>query len=459
MLNYESALAYIDSFINYEKSPDFSRQARFYNLNRISHLLNLLGNPHRKLKVIHIGGSKGKGSTAAIIASILTHAGYKTGAFTSPHFVTPRERCCIDAKLISKDEFADYLNKMKPAIEAVAGMNAVGAVSFFEIYTALAFCYFADNAVDFAVIEVGLGGRLDATNVVQPFVTVITPVSLEHTAILGDTLEAIAKEKAEIIKRGCPLVLAPQEPESENVFESVAAARHAGIDRVGHDISFKRKTWNIRGQTLEVNTLTEFYPNLFLPLLGQHQAVNAATALACIERIKSEGHAIPKGCVYDGLKAVRLPGRMQLVSITQNASTDEAPLILLDGAHSPTSAAALCEAIQEVIGYERLILIAGLMKDKNIRAIGRIVCQIADIIIATQAFDNPRVMPAGEVVNAWSDFNPQIGSVNCVGEAIEFALSIATPSDLICITGSIYLVGAALSELGIGIHEVRTESV
>ena len=285
------------------KVPISQGQARLYNLDRISRLLNLLGNPHRKLKVIHVGGSKGKGSTAAIIASILTHAGYKTGAFTSPHFMTPRERCCIDAKLISEDAFADYVNKLKPSIEAVAGVKAVGAISFFEIYTALAFCYFADNAVDFAVVEVGLGERLDATNVVQPLVTVITPVSLEHTEILGDTLEAIAKEKAEIIKHGCSLVLAPQEPESENVFETVAAARGVEIDRVEHDVSFERRAWNTNGQTLDVNTLTESYPNLFLPLLGQHQAVNAAAALACVERIKSEGHVIPKGCVYDGLKA------------------------------------------------------------------------------------------------------------------------------------------------------------
>lgn len=454
MPNYESALAYIDSFINYEKSPDFSRQARLYNLDRISHLLDLLGNPHRKLKVIHIGGSKGKGSTAAIIASILTHAGYKTGLFTSPHLITPRERCCIDAKLISEDEFADYVNQLKPSIEAVAGREAAGSISFFEIYTALAFCYFADNAVDFAVIEVGLGGRLDATNVVQPIVTVITPVSLEHTAILGDSLEAIAREKAEIIKLGCPLVLAPQQSEAQSVFESVAAARSTGIDRVGHGIKLKRKSCNISGQTFDVQTQTESYSSLFLPLPGKHQAINAATALACVERIKSEGHSIPKGCVYDGLEAVRLNGRMQVVSITRNGSTDEAPLILLDGAHSPTSAAALRETIQEVFRYGRLILIAGLMRDKDLRAIGQILCPIADIVIATQAFDNPRVMPAGEVVKAWSDLNPEIQSVNCVGEAIEFALSVASSSDLICITGSIYLVGAAMTELGIEIHEV-----
>ena len=453
MLNYESALAYIDSFIDYERSSKFATQTHRYNLDRISRLLDLLGNPHRKLKVIHIAGSKGKGSTAAIIASMLTRAGYKTGLFTSPHLITPRERCSIDGRLISEGEFADYINRLKPSIEAAAGEAAFGSISFFEIYTALAFCYFADNALDFTVVEVGLGGRLDATNVVQPFVSVVTPVSLEHTAILGETLEAIAKEKAEIIKCGRPLVLAPQNPEAQAVFESVAAARCAGIDRVGHEIKLTRTVGDVNGQAIDVQTLTESYSNLFLPLLGEHQAINAATAIACVERINREGHSISKGCVYDGLAAVRLHGRMQVVSITRNGSTGEAPQILLDGAHSPTSATALCKTIQEVFRYERLILIAGMMRDKNLVAIGKILCPIAEIVIATQAFDNPRVIPANEVAKAWSDLKPEIQSLNHVGEAIEFALSVASASDLICITGSIYLVGAAMTNLGIEIHE------
>ena len=312
MLNYESALAYIDTFINFEKSPDFSRQTRLYNLDRISRLLDLLGNPHRNFKVIHVAGSKGKGSTAAIIASILTHAGYKTGLFTSPHLVTPRERCCIDARLISEAEFADFVNRLKPSIEIVAGLKTLGSVSFFEIYTALAFCYFADNAVDFAIVEVGLGGRLDATNIVQPFVTVITPISLEHTAILGNTFEAIAREKAEIIKPNRPLVLAPQPPQAQSVFETVASDRHAPIDQVGQGIDLKRRDWNISGQTFDLKTQTESYPNLFLPLLGEHQALNAATAIACVERIKHAGYSIPKTSIYDGMKGVRLCGRVQV---------------------------------------------------------------------------------------------------------------------------------------------------
>ena len=446
-MNYEAALAYIDTFINSERSPDFSRQARFYNLERISRLLAHLGDPHRRLKVVHIAGSKGKGSTAALIASILTDAGYKTGLFTQPHLITPRERCLINSRLISEAKFAQYVNRLKPSIEAMASPPAsgceggVGRVSFFEIYTTLAFTYFVDNAVDFAVIEVGLGGRLDATNVVDPLVSVITPISLEHTAILGDTHEAIAKEKAEIIKPNRPVVLAPQVPEAQAVFEAIAANRDAPMDNVGRDIHLKRKDWNINGQTFDLTIQSAFYPDLFLPLHGEHQALNAATAVGCIERIRQEGYKVPRTSIYDGLKAVRWAGRMQVVG--------QSPVILLDGAHSPTSVEALCKAIREVFRYRRLILVVGLMRDKDLQAIGEVLCPFADEIITTQAFDNPRVTPAEEIAGAWSETGANFHVCPNVREAIPLAQSIAAPSDLICIAGSIYIVGEAMKVLGI----------
>ena len=440
-MDYKAALAYINTFINSEKSPDFSRQARFYNLERISRLLAKLGNPHRRLKVVHVAGSKGKGSTAALIASILTHAGYKIGLFTQPHLITPRERCRINSRLISEEEFAGYVGRLKPSIEAVAESESIGQVSFFEIYTALAFTYFADNAVDFAVVEVGLGGRLDATNVVDPIVSVITPISLEHTAILGDTHEAIAKEKAEIIKPSRPVVLAPQLSEAQAVFETVAADRDAPMDEVERDIHLKRKDWSLNGQAFDLTTQSAFYPDLFLPLLGEHQAINAATAIACIERIRQEGYKVPRTSIYGGLKAVRWAGRMQVVG--------QSPVILLDGAHSPTSAEALCKAIREVFRYRRLILVVGLMRDKDLQAIGQVLCPFADEIIATQAFDNPRVTPAEEIAQAWSETGTILHVCPSVREAIPLAQSIATTSDLICVAGSIYIVGEAMKVLDI----------
>ncbi len=440
MLNYEEALAYINSFINAERSPDFSRLARLYNLDRISRLLNRLGNPHRNLKVVHVAGSKGKGSTAAFIASILTRAGFKTGLFTSPHLVTPRERCRIDSNLISMGALADCVNRLKPEIEAVSGIDGIGDVSFFEIYTALAFTYFAGEGVDFAVVEVGLGGRLDATNIVSPLVSVITPISLEHTTILGNTHEAIAKEKAEIIKPNRPVVLAPQSEEAESVFEVVAADRNAPVSLVGRDVTWEHGTQDTHGQTLDVRTPSESYPELFLPLLGTHQAINAATAIACIDRIHDSGYEISASSVYGGLRDIRLPGRTQLVG--------HDPFIVLDGAHSPASAEALRDTIREVFSYEKLILIAGFMRDKDLRGIGEILCPMADTVIPTEMRDNPRTVGSEEIRQTWSDIGSQFRMSSSVGDAIAEAKSVASSSDMICITGSLILMGEALQVLG-----------
>ena len=454
-MNYEAALAYIETFIDYERSPDFSRQARFYNLDRISLLLKRIGNPHDRLQVIHIAGSKGKGSTAALVASVLTHASYKTGLFTSPHLITPRERCRIDGALISEDEIAFYIEKLKPAIEAVSA-SEFGRVSFFEIYTALAFSYFADKATDFAVIEVGLGGRLDATNVVKPVATVITPIGLEHTAILGETYAEIAAEKAEIIKEGCPLALAPQHPEARAVFEKVANERNVSIVEVktydatpkpiscnvaqAHRVSTSRLVQNTEGipiaQQFDVETDSERYSQLTIPLLGQHQFVNATTAIAAIECLKQEGYAIPKTSVYAGFKNVQWHGRIQRIM--------SSPLVVLDGAHSPVSMEALCLTLRENFRYTQAIFIVSLMKDKDLKAIGDIVSKTADTVIATQISENPRVMPAEVIQEVWSGPCQKITMCPNPEKAIASALASASPKDLICITGSLYLVGQAL---------------
>ena len=454
-MNYEAALAYIETFIDYERSPDFSRQARFYNLDRISLLLKRLGNPHDRLQVIHIAGSKGKGSTAALVASVLTHAGYKTGLFTSPHLITPRERCRIDGVLISEDEIAFYIEKLKPAIETVSA-SKFGRVSFFEIYTALAFSYFADKATDFAVIEVGLGGRLDATNVVKPIATVITPISLEHTTILGETYTEIAAEKAEIIKEGCPLALAPQHPEARAVFEKVANERNVSIvETKTHDAAPKPISCNVaqehRGSTsqlvqntdgipiaqqFDVETDSESYSQLTIPLLGHHQFVNATTAIAAIECLKQKGHTIPKNSIYAGFKNVQWHGRIQRIR--------SAPLVVLDGAHSPVSMEALCLTLRESFRYTRAIFIVSLMKDKDVKTIGDIVSKTADAVIATQVSENPRVMTAEAIQDVWSGTCEKITMCPNPEKAIAGALASASPTDLICITGSLYLVGQAL---------------
>ena len=444
-MDYKAALAYIEGFIDYERSPDFSRQARLYNLDRISLLLELLGNPHDGLQVVHIAGSKGKGSTAALIASVLTHAGYKTGLFTSPHLITPRERCRIDNELISKSDVAFYIEKLKPAIETVSA-SEFGRVSFFEIYTALAFSYFADKETDFAVIEVGLGGRLDATNVVKPVATVITPIGFEHTAILGETYTEIASEKAEIIKQECPLALAPQHPEARTVFEKVARERTVPIvdskDFVVRDscTSNPRLVRNADGmpvaQQFDMETDSERYPQLTLPLLGHHQFINATTAVAALECLKQRGYIVPKDSVYAGFKNVQWHGRIQRIQ--------SSPIVVLDGAHSPASMEALCCTLRQSYRYSRVTFIVSLMRDKNLTAIGSVISQTADFVITTQVPNNPRVIPAEEIQRAWKSMRDKVATCSTPEAAITKALSDASPTDLICITGSLYLVGQAL---------------
>ncbi len=442
-MDYEAALAYIETFIDYERSPDFSRQARLYNLNRISLLLNRLGNPQDRLKIIHIAGSKGKGSTAALIASVLTQADYKTGLFTSPHLITPRERCRIDGEPISEIEIARCIAYMKPAIEAVSA-SEFGPVSFFEIYTALAFTYFDDKATDFAVIEVGLGGRLDATNVVSPVTTVITPIGLEHTAILGETYAAIAAEKAEIIKDGCPLALAPQHPHARAVIEKVANQRNASIVALKSDGADCQSTRCLVkdddkvpiAQQFDVETDTENYSQLTIPLLGYHQYVNATTAIAALECLKQTGHAVSKASVYAGFKNVQWHGRIQTVRA--------APFVVLDGAHSPAAMQVLCTTLRECFRYDQATFIVSLMKDKNLIAIGDVLSKTADTVITTQVFDNPRVMPAEVIEDAWSNICPSVTASPDPEDAITEALASASPTNLICITGSLYLVGLAL---------------
>ena len=444
-MDYNAALTYIEQFIDYEKSPDFSRQVRFYNLNRISQLLELLGNPHKKLKVIHVAGSKGKGSTAAIIASVLTHAGYKTGLFTSPHLITPRERCRINNDLISEVDFARYLEKLIPAIENTSD-SQFGRVSFFEIYTALAFTYFADEKTDFAVVEVGLGGRLDATNVVSPVISVITPIGLEHTEILGETYSDIAREKAEIIKDGCPVALAPQHTEAYEVFEKVANERKAPIIKVKNiqdqdtytlDIKHKLDSDGIPiAQQFDIETNSDRYKDMSLSLLGYHQYVNATTAIAAIECIDLQGYKISKEYVYEGFRNVKWDGRLHRVN--------SSPIVILDGAHSPMSMEVLIRSIRNTYRYAQVVFIVSLMRDKDINEIGRIISKIADSVVTTQVSNNPRAIPADIIKNTWTNICRKVVACPNPKKAIKKELANASPTDLICITGSLYLVGQAL---------------
>jgi len=353
--SYKEALRYMDSFVNYEREENFSYDERFLNLKRMERLLGLIGNPHQQLKAIHIAGTKGKGSTAAIITSILTANGLKVGLYTSPHLIDPRERIRIGRKLVSQEEFVYFLSQMRFQLENSSEQTSF---TFFEIYTALAFLYFSHQRIDIAVLETGMGGRLDATNVVYPLLAVITQISFDHTRELGKDLASIAREKSGIIKEGVTVLTSPQDRAAMKVLEQAAREKKTELYKVGEDIQFKRRGSTSQTQTFYLETTKRTYPHLVLPLAGTHQLINAATAVGAIDLIEDRGIFTSSEAVRKGLKEVKWPGRIETLSTE--------PFFIVDCAHNGASAQALANYLKEKFPRKKIILILGILKNKDI---------------------------------------------------------------------------------------------
>ena len=308
-MDYREALGYILSFADYERLP---RSAVVFDLRRIEMLLERMGNPHLYARSVHVAGTKGKGSTAAMIASILAESGYKTGLYTSPHLLTITERIMVDGRNIPEADFAVIVARMIPHAEQVNRSGGLGDLTTFELLTALAFIHFKERAVDYQVMETGLGGRLDATNVVKPEVCIITSISYDHTDVLGNTLGAIAAEKAGIIKSGSTVVCAPQHPEAREVIIKVCRERGARLITVGSDVTWQGLEFNQAGQSLSVRGLKQNY-DLTIPLLGEYQMENAAIAVTAAEVLAERGAKITPHTIKEGLKKVRWLGRLQVL--------------------------------------------------------------------------------------------------------------------------------------------------
>ena len=326
MGRYQDALDYIFSFVNYEKPVRFGYDAVTLNLGRMRELLDRLGRPQDRFRCVHIAGTKGKGSTSAMIESVLRTAGYRTGLYTSPHLHTWRERIRFDGTLMPKAALVEQLSKARPSIEAMPELTA------FEIMTALAFTYFAQEGVDWAVLETGLGGRLDATNVVTPAVCAITSLSYDHVELLGHTLPEIAAEKAGIIKTGVPVVSAPQAPEALAVIEQVCSERGARLIRAGVDWTATRQSADLSGQTLTLRRTADglTLPDLRIALLGDHQIINTTVAVALLAELRAQGVGITDDVLRRGLAAAHWPGRFEQLN--------QRPVIVLDSAHNIDSA-------------------------------------------------------------------------------------------------------------------------
>ena len=427
-MNYQAALSYILSFTDYEKLPAFLYRADNFDLRRMVKLLDRLGNPHLTSPAIHIAGTKGKGSTAAMIASILSAAGYRTGLYTSPHLHTFRERITVDGEMIAEEEFSALTERLQPEIEEVNRRHNYGEITTFEILTALALAFFSLRRVDFQVLEVGLGGRLDATNVVMPRIAVITSISLDHAEVLGDSLAKIAGEKAGIIKSGTVVISAPQSSEVERVIEEVCRSKGVSLITVGRDVTWGKVKSDLSGQFFEVKGKTGSH-KLIIPLLGEHQLENAAVAVAALEALDIGAKDIARG-----LAQVQWPGRLEILRYE--------PLFLADGAHNADSAKRLRETIENYLHFDRLILILGASSDKDVASIVGELAPLSSMAIVTRS-RHPRALAPDLLLEELEKQGVTGELAESVSFAVERALEIAGPRDLICATGSLFVAAEA----------------
>jgi dihydrofolate synthase/folylpolyglutamate synthase len=391
-------------------------------LGPISRLLDRLNNPYNSYGTILIGGTNGKGSIAAMVASILTCGGFRVGLYTSPHLIDVRERIKVNNRMILLEEMHELIGEVKERMTE--------NITYFEFLSAVAFLYFCRKHVDIAVVEVGMGGRLDATNVVTPLVSVISNISFDHEEYLGAYLAKIAREKAGIIKDGGVCITAVTQKSVIDILENICCKRRAELLKIGRDIKVKA----LGNRFFSYKGIRKKYARLMCPLIGAHQIENAAVALGVIEAIATKGFAVNDDAVFAGIRDVRWEGRLEVLQ--------HAPMLLVDGAHNAAGVSVLCKALKNEFSYKNLILIFGVLNDKDYRLMLKKLVPLAYRLIITKP-GTVRAMPPEEIVpvaQKWQ-YNDRIEVVENSREALRRALSIADSDDLICVTGSLYLVG------------------
>jgi dihydrofolate synthase/folylpolyglutamate synthase len=436
-MTYEEAMQLWFGRVNYEqKSP----QVGDFKLDRMRHLLELLGNPHRRLRIVHIAGSKGKGSTSAMLGSILRHEGYRVGLFTSPHLVAVEERIQVDRDPIAREELTALLLEIRTATPEAF----LQELTFFEIGTAVGFLHFVRRRVDFAIIEVGLGGRFDSTNVCEPLLSIITSISFDHTQILGDTLAKIAYEKAGIIKPLRPTISGVRNREARQVIEAICLERRSRLHQVDVDFGYTHvpaciDTARERWPTVQVTTQRRAWPALTLGLIGEHQAANAAVTIAAVEELMGQGVPIRASAVADGLASVVWPARLEILS--------RRPLVLLDCAHNVASARALVQALETSFPLDtkeqgRRFLIFGGNRDKDLTGMLELLAPCFQRIYMTSSHGTTRCLAPEQLVSLLPE-GKRAASIECAesSEAWHRARAEAKPNDLICIAGSVFLAG------------------
>ena len=431
-MTYPEALEWLYSFIDYGVKRSYRYSPEVFDLSRVRKLLAGLEDPQDRYPTVHIAGTKGKGSTAAMMASCLRAAGYTTGFYSSPHLIDFTERIQIDGEQIPETEFVELIERLK------LNVNAVPEISTYELATALAFMYFAKHSVDCAVIEVGLGGRLDATNVIHPLVSVITSLSYDHTHLLGDSLSDIAAEKAGIIKSETPLVLAPQQYEADIVVRAIAEERKAPVVQVNRDWHYAARNRNFDGQDFQVwrDGDEDTRVDLNIPLLGHHQVQNGAVAYVALQTISGLGLPIELQQIQQGLAATEWAGRFQVLA--------QQPAIVLDSAHNRESALKLRIALDDYFPGRPITMVFGASSDKDVRGMFLELAPRVSRVILTRA-DHPRSEDPETLALLAQGFGFEAEVVEPVAAAMNRATEEASVEQVVLATGSLFVIGSALA--------------
>lgn len=403
-----------------------------FGLGRITELLRRFDNPHLKLRVVHVGGTNGKGSTSAMIYSILRESGYRVGLYTSPHLHSYTERFCINRSRIPEETVADLIAELRPQLDDMV-KNGFEHPTEFEVGTALAFIYFYREKVDFLVLEVGMGGAIDSTNVVVPSLAVITNVAMDHMEYLGNTVREIASVKAGIIKKGIPLVTAAGGEALEVILER-SGELGAPVITVGRDVRWREVNHGLDGQRLDIYGLKGEYKNIFIPLLGRHQQVNAATAVAAVEVLQDKNLVRPGCSIEEGLARTVWPARLETVRLN--------PTVVIDAAHNYDGAVSLRRAISEYFPGRRTVLVLGMLGDKERSKVVAELAPLAAAVVVTRP-NSPRAGDWQLLADEARKYVDRVEAVEVIADAVRAGMDAAGPDDLVVITGSFYMVAEA----------------
>jgi dihydrofolate synthase/folylpolyglutamate synthase len=429
---YQKSLDFIYSFIDLSLTRNLRYTPDKFDLSRMYELMSLLGNPQLNYDIIHVSGTKGKGSICAMMDSIIREAGYNVGFYSSPHMIDFRERIKVNNNEISKQSLTNYVMKLRPIF------NSVERLSTFEIITALAFKYFAEQHVDIAIVEVGMGGRLDATNVVKPIVSIISPISHDHMKILGNTIAKIAKEKAGIIKKSIPVILSPQKKSAKEEIERIANKKGSLIIDTSEKYTFEQMNYSLAKQSFVIKEKTIHPPATMgpiyeIPLLGDHQINNAITAFACIMQLRKLGYEINESAINNGFLKVEWQGRFEVVC--------KKPLIIVDGAHNRDSFRKLRNTIKKYLVGKKVILIFGVSEDKEVKLMLKIIKPYIDYFIFTKS-EHPRALGLNILEKVALNLDLDNYSISEIGSIIPLILRNSDPDKVFIASGSVFIAGA-----------------